>query len=265
MSEQPAPSEPLEPSVAQTVSGGATVQSTGDANVGGDVVGRDKILQTSTTVTNVGMAPEAVRRLVISVGVLVLVTAFCFFSGGIVVGFAALQAFQRPIPSTPAAAQDFQASLNQVQALPPGQAFQWAYTEADLSSYLHFILGPQIGFDARARLLSGDEVAFQGNWSGLLGLPVTVVTRMETNSPQLYHTVSAAVQILPLPNSNFGWVALPASAVQPLVDAINQNIGEGYTAKAIDFPQFESVASGETAPPLDAALRIIGLSATRQR
>ncbi len=49
---------------------------------------------------------------------------------------------------------------------------------------------------------------------------------METDSPQLYHTVSAAVQILPLLNSNFGWVALPASAVQPLVDAINQNIGQ---------------------------------------
>ena len=103
-------------------------------------------------------------------------TAFCFFSGGIVVGFAALQAFDRPLPSTEAAAQDFQANLEQVQALPPGQAFQWSYTETDLSSYMHFILGPQIGFDARARFLSTDEVAFQGNWSGLGGRPVTVVT-----------------------------------------------------------------------------------------
>jgi hypothetical protein len=236
------------------------VQPTGDAHVGGDVVGRDKVTQTTTTVTNVGMTPEAVRRLVMSVGVLVFVTALCFFSGGIVVGFGVLQAFARPLPSTPAAAQDFQASLDQVQALPPGQAFRWTYTETDLSSYVHFILGPQIGFDGRARFLSNDEVAFQGNWSGLLGLPVTVVTRMEPNSPQLYQPVSAAVQILPLPDSNFGWVALPVSAVQPLVDAINQNIGQGYTAKAIDFPQLEPTAGGGVAPPLNAALQLVGVS-----
>ena len=172
----------------------------------------------------------------------------------------ALQAFARPLPSTMTAAQDFQAGLDQVQALPPGQAFQWAYTENGLSSYLHFILGPQIGFDARARFLSSDEVAFQGNWSGMLGLPVTVVTRMETDSPQLYHTVSAAVQILPLSNSNFGWVPLPVSAVQPLVDAINQDIGQGYIARAIDFPPFKAVVNGESAPPLDAPLRIVGIS-----
>ena len=259
MPEQPTPSEPPEPSATQHVSGGVTVQSGGDVHVGGDVVGRDKI-QTTTTVTNVGMTPEAVRRLVLSVGALVFVTAFCFFSGGIVVGFGALQAFARPLPSTMAAAQDFQAGLNQVQALPPGQAFQWSYTETDLSSYMHFILGPQIGFDARARFLSSDEVAFQGAWSGMFGLPVTVVTRMDTNSPQLYRTVSAAVQILPLPNSNFGWVALPTSTVQPLVDAINQDIGRGYIAKAIDYPSFEAAASGGTAPPLEAPLRLVGTS-----
>ena len=63
---------------------------------GGDVVGRDKVTQTTTTVTNVGMTPEAVRRLVITVGALVFVTAFCFFSGGLVVGAVALQASGPP-------------------------------------------------------------------------------------------------------------------------------------------------------------------------
>jgi hypothetical protein len=190
---------------------------------------------------------------------MVFVTALCFFSGGIVVGFAALQAFQRPLPSTLPAAEGFQAGLNQVQALPSGQAFRWSYTETELSSYMRFILGPQIGFDARARFLSSDEVAFQGSWSGMLGLPVTVVTRMEADSPQLYHTVSAALQILPLPNSSLGWVALPASAVQPLVDAINRDIGQGYVARAIDFPSFQATASWGSAPPLEAPLRIVGI------
>ncbi len=259
MSEPPAPAEPPKPSVTQNVSGGVTVQPGGDTQIGGDVVGRDKVTQTTTTVTNVGMAPEAVRRLVISVGTLVFVTALCFFSGGVVVSFAALQAFNRPLPSSVAAAQDFQAGLSHVQSLPAGQAFRWSYAETDLSSYMHFILGPQIGFDARARFLSDNQVAFQGSWSGMGGRQVTVVTRMETNSPQVYHATSAAVQIIKLGDSSFGWVALPVSTVQPLVDAINQGIGTGFVAKAIDYPQFQLKANGEAAPPLESPLRIVGV------
>jgi len=259
MSNQTPTPEPAEPSVTQNVSGGVTVQPGGDVDVGGDVVGRDKVTQTTSSVTNVGMSPEAVRRLVVSVGMLVFVTALCFFSGGVVVSFAALQAFNRPLPSTMAAAQDFQAGLSQVQDLPAGQPFRWLYSETDLSSYMHFILGPQIEFDARARFLSDDQVAFQGSWSGLGGRQVTIVTRMEINSPQVYHATSAAVQILPLGDSSFGWVALPVSTVQPLVDAINQGIGTGYVAKAIDYPQFQPDASGQAAPSLEAPLQIVGV------
>ncbi len=112
MSEQPTPPELREPSVTQTVGGVVAVQPGGDIDVSGDIVGRDKVTQTTTNVTNVGMSPEAVRRLVLSVGGLARVTAFCFFSGGVVVGFGALQAFARPLPSTMAAAEDFQAGLN---------------------------------------------------------------------------------------------------------------------------------------------------------
>ncbi len=260
MSEQPTPSKPSEPSTTQNVSGGVTVQPGGDANVGGDVVGRDKVT-TTTTVTNVGMTPEAVRRLVITVGVLVFVTALCFFSGGLAVGAVALRAFDRPVNSTLAAAQDFQNNLNSnVLAVQSGQSFQWSYTETDLSSYLRFFLGPKIGFDGRARFLPNNEVAFQGTWSGLLGLPVTIVTRMETNSPQLYQTVSAAVQIVPVQNSNFGWAALPTSSVQPLLDAINQDIGRSYTAQSIEYPQFvTTTGDGSPAPSADAPLRIVGV------
>src|SRR5512139_3717531 len=121
MSEQPTPSEPRESSSTQNVSGGVTVQPGGDANVGGDVVGRDKVVQTTTTVTNVGMTPEAVRRLVITVGAMVFVTALCFFSGGIVAGAVAVQALGRPVDSSLPNAASFQAKLDQVNAAEPGQ------------------------------------------------------------------------------------------------------------------------------------------------
>ncbi len=257
MSEQPTPTPPPESSGTQNVSGGVTVQPGGDANVGGDVVGRDKVTQTTTNVTNVGMGPEAVRRLVITVGVLVFVTALCFFSGGILVGATALRAFDRPINSTVSAAQDFQSGLNEVKNLSAGRSFQWTYAETDLSSYTRFFLGPKLGSNWRARLLPNGEVAFQGNWSGMLGLPVTVVTRMEPNSPQLYHTTGAMVQVITVSNSDFGWVALPAFVVQPLVDAINQDIG-GFTASLVTPPPFVASPDGELAPPSEAPLQITG-------
>ena len=84
---------------------------------------------------------------------------------------------------------------------------------------------------------------------------------MEPNSPQVYHTVSAAVQLIPIDNSNFGWVPLPASVVQPLVDAINRDIGRGYTAKSINYPEFRPVAGGGTPVPLlNEPLQVIGVS-----
>ncbi len=258
MSERPTPTPPPESSATQNVSGGVTVQPGGDANIGGDAVGRDKVAQTTTNVTNVGMGPEAVRRLVITVGVLVFVTALCFFSGGILVGATALRAFNQQVNSTVAAAQDFQSGLTEVKSLPAGRSFQWTYTETDLSSYTRFFLGPKIGSDWRARFLPNGEVAFQGNWPGMFGLPVTVLTRMETNSPQLYHATGAMVQVIAVPNSDFGWVALPTFMVQPIVDAINQDIGQGFTASSIAPPPFLASPDGGSAPPSEAPFQITG-------
>lgn len=237
MSEQPPNQpEPRESSPLQNVSGGVTVQPGGDANVGGDVVGRDKVTQ-ATTVTNVGMAPEAVRRLVITVGGLVFATAFCFFAFGAVAAAAALNTFNRPVVSTEAAAKDFQQKLQTIATLSPGQAFEWKIDETDLSSYMRFILGPQIGFDGRARFTSNHQAVFKGPWSGVNNLPVMVVTTIQINSAQLFKTDSAYVQILPL-GDNLGWVPVPASTVQPLIDQINSNIKSGFAATDVRYPAF---------------------------
>src|SRR5512135_2938831 len=148
MSEPPTPSEPHEPSVTQNVSGGVTVQPGGDTQIGGDVVGRDKVTQTTTTVTNVGMAPEAVRRLVLSVGLLVFVTALCFFSGGIAVGAVALQALGHPVDSSVANAVSFKAKMDDVNSKEPGEPVVWGFTESELSAYFRHELGPHIGIAA---------------------------------------------------------------------------------------------------------------------
>ena len=236
MSEQPPNQpEPPETPLVQNVSGGANLQAADDINVGGDVVGRDKITQ--TTVTNVGMSPEAVRRLVITVGGLVFATAFCFFAFGAVTAAAALSAFNRELPSSPQAAADFQHQLQVIDAAPSAKAFEWQFEENDLSSYLRFILGPHIGFDGRARFLSSQQTSFKGRWSGVGNLPVMVVTTIPTNSAALYQTDRAYVQILPI-GDNLGWVPVPASTVQPLIDQINHNIGSGFVATGVRYPAF---------------------------
>ncbi len=254
MPEQPTPPEPREPSGTQNVSGGVTVQPGGDANVGGDVVGRDKVTQTTTTVTNVGMTPEAVRRLVITVGGLVFATAFCFFAFGAVAAAAALNTFNRPIVSTEAAANDFQRKLQTISALPAGQAFEWPFDETELSSYMRFILGPQIGFDGRARFTSSHQAVFKGPWSGVNNLPVMVVTTIQINSAPLFKTDSAYVQILPL-GDNLGWVPVSLSTVQPLIDQINSKIKSGFAATGVRYPPF--TPDGTPAGPLtiDGAAR----------
>jgi hypothetical protein len=236
MSEQP-PTQPESPEtpLVQNVSGGANLQAADDIHVGGDVVGRDKVTQ--TTITNVGMTPEAVRRLVITVGGLVFATAFCFFAFGAVTAAAALSAFDRELPSTQAAADDFQRQLQIIDAAPRGQTFEWQFEENDLSSYLRFILGPQIGFDGRARFLSSQQTSFKGPWSGVGNLPVMVVTTIQTNSADLYQTDRAYVQILPI-GDNLGWVPVPASTVQPLIDQINRDIGRGFVATGVRYPAF---------------------------
>jgi hypothetical protein len=262
MSDQPTPPEPQESLPAQEVSGGVTVQPGGDANVGGDVVGRDKVMQT-TTVTNVGMSPDAVRRLVISVGLLVFVTALCFFSGGIVAGVVALQALGRPVDSSLENAATFQAKLDQVNAAEPGQLIVWGFTESEISAYFRHDLGPRLGIapaTGRVRFLPEGQVQFYGRWSGFFNLPVLVITNIETDSATLYHTQSAAVRLFGDETDLFGLIALPAFVVQPLVDGINADIGHQVVAKEIRYPDFRPTVGGGSAPESDSELLIGGVA-----
>ena len=261
MSEPPTPSKPHEPSVTQNVSGGVTVQPGGDTQISGDVVGRDKVTQNTTTVTNVGMAPEAVRRLVLTVGMLVFVTALCFFSGGIAVGAVALQALNRPVDSSQPKAVSFKAKMDDVSTKEAGEAVAWSFSESELSSYFRLQLGSRIGLaedTGRARVLPSEEVEFYGRWSGFFNLPVLVVTTIEKNSPVLYHTQRAAVRLFGNEDSALGLIALPNFVVQPLVDAINADIGHQVIAKEVQYPPTVSVPNGTPRPVPDSELMIGG-------
>ncbi len=186
---------------------------------GRDIVGRDVV-----TITQTGFSEAAVQRLVITVGVLVFVTAALFFAGGIVVGgvFANLN---KPVGSSPEAAKAMQAKLDTLGQLRPGQKFIATFSEDEISSYVKFVAGPQLGLNnAKARVLDqSGRIALEGNYAGLGNAQIVSIIRLGVND-QPTQVESAAVQVLPTGNSTFGWVYVPPPLVQPLAGQIDDRL-----------------------------------------
>ncbi len=231
---QPAPAPPAAPAPAPTpapppvqVSGTVGGDVAGrdlnkELNAGRDIVGRDVVTSTSTTI--VGFSPKAVMQLVLSVGILVFVTAACFFSGGIFVGGAALVALERPVNSNnEAAARRFAEKLQLLQALPAGQFFQVIFTEEEISSYFRLVVAPTLpgGIrDGKVRLLDNGELVVGGQ-AGFLRDANFVATFAWQDVPgQPLRLKGAAVRLLP-GESAFGWVAVPGIALGPVTSQLN--------------------------------------------
>jgi hypothetical protein len=209
-------------------SGGVDFQD--DVSVQGDVAGRDVVRHTT-----VGYGPQAVQRLIITVGVLVFVTAACFFSGGVLIGSRVFAAFDRlpvdasgqSVQSSPQAAREFQAKVNAIQSLAPGQAFQFSFSEDELSSYINFQIGADLGLhDGKARFIEPGLVAIGGQMMDLGNLNAVATFRVQENAAQPLRLESAAVQLLSIRNSTFGWVSVPAGLLAPLADRANALLGD---------------------------------------
>lgn len=268
MSDQP---EPQLPGSVQSTSGGVKVGAD-DVAIGGDVAGRDIVKSTTvgddliqgnvTNVTNVGMSPQAVQRLLITVGMLVFVTAACFFAGGIFVGANVFTALNKPVGSSPDAAASFEQKINTVAQLQPGDTYQLRFTEDELSSYLKFVLGPQIGLsNARARVLGDGQFVVYGRYDDLGGLPIMLVGSPQPGSDQLFNVTQSSAQIVPIdsgqPNtiSPVGWVPVPNALVQPLVDKALAPAGQRYTFTNV------SVANPSAGAGSDATWTVINVRA----
>ncbi|MBP7693194.1 MAG: hypothetical protein KA764_14820 [Anaerolineales bacterium] len=219
------PSEPPRPE-PQPPAGGAHLDSAGDLTVGGDVAGRD-VVKNQTTI-HTGLSEKTVVRLVIIVGVLVFITAACFFSGGVVIGAAALTALNRPVGSDPAKAVVFEQKLAALNAIAPGQALTFAFSEDEISSYVKYILGPEIGFVAetgKVRLVNDEQVIVSGQLADLGGMEVAATFQLSDLPGEPLALQSAAAHVLDMGDTPFGWVALPTSLLQPAADQINARLG----------------------------------------
>jgi hypothetical protein len=191
---------------------GSNVAGGDQQNIGGDLVSGNKII---------GLSERFVLRLIVAVGVLVFFTAACFFSGGVVVSFAAINALNKPVGSSEPEARAMQQKLDTINRLPSGRAFNVSFTEDEISSYVKFIAGPQFGLnDGKVRLLDENKLVVAGHLDALGGAQVAATFRLTNGEPTL-QLESAAVQVLPLGNSSFGWVAIPSSTVQAVATQVN--------------------------------------------
>jgi hypothetical protein len=218
MSEE-TPNQGREDAPRPSGSGGVGFESQRDVNVGGDIAGRDVVSST----TNVGFGPREVQRLIVTVGAIVFITAGCFFSGGLAVGGVAFAALNTQVNSDdPAAAVSFQAKLQQLRALPPGQSFVFPFTEKEISAYFRQALAPQMGVTNGKIRLIGDRQLVVGGQGGVLGnLPFAATFELQNTPGAPLRLRAAAVQILRLENSSFGWVFVPTALLQPLEDNLN--------------------------------------------
>lgn len=240
MSDQsPSPTPPADPPRPNI-----NLEAGGDINAGTFVGGDMTTTTTTTTNTNVGFNAAQVQRLIITVAVLIFVTAGCFFSGGLVLGVGAFAALNsQNFASSQDAALSFQAKLNQLNALAPGQRFEFPFSEDELSSYIKFILGDQIGFaheTGKARLLAPGELVVGGELTSLGNVPVAATFEMTDVVGAPLKLKGAAVQVLRLGNLPFGWVAVPTIFLQGVEQDINHLFGTVELQDVIDQSQGET-------------------------
>jgi len=198
-----------------------------DVNVSGDVAGRDVVKSTTTNVTHVGFSEKAVQRLLLLVGAMVFVTAACFFTGGVALGFAAFPALAKQVGSSEGAAQSFQNKLAQVQALPAGQTTLFSFTEDELSSFVKFNLSEQLGFapqTGRARFVNDTSIVIAGQLESANNLQVAATFQLSNEPGQPLKLTGAAAQLFDT-GSALGWVAIPTGVLQPVQDRMNELMG----------------------------------------
>ena len=211
------------------VVGGDKMQAGRDI-VGGDVVGGSKAGRDIVTVS--GFSPAAVQRLIITVGVMVFATAACFFSGGIFIGATVFNSLERrptdpagnPTDSTLESALAMKAKIDDAKALPQGTEFGLPFSEVELSSYIRFVdqvEGTQFGLtDGKVRFIEPGVIAVGGRLAALANLPVAVTLEFSGQADTPLEVRGAAVQIIQIPNSSFGWIAIPTGLVQSFADQI---------------------------------------------
>lgn len=253
----PPPDKPPSSSTPPPAHGGIDI-SGGDVRAGHDIVGGDVIIghdQISGQNIRVeeGYSAAQVQRLVMIVGGLVFATAACFFIFGAISAAAIVGALNSPQSQPPnvQAAQSMQAKIDHVNNQPPGASFDEKFTETEISSYFHYVLGPNAHVsNGKARLLdTPGEIALGGNLDDAGGLPFLAQIKLTTDEVPI-ELQGAWIKILPTPEGvNFGWIPVTPFA-QGFASRLN-----GLLFGRAQFTDISQLAETGVGVP---ALRVLG-------
>lgn len=238
---EPQPAAPPQNSAPEAAPHASGVEiSGGEVRVEHDLIGGDQI-----TITQQGFSPAEVRRLVITVGLIVAATAAIFFVLGTTVSVVALVALQRPIPggSSLEAAQSMQNKIDNFKSLPPGQPFVVAVSEKEISSYFQYIAGPALGVtDGKVRFLDDPgSLVVGGNLKQFGNLPFAATFQLTTGA-EPFVLDQAWVKVLPTSGTTFGWVPV-TPLLRPFTKQLNDQL-----AGAVTFTSVQGLQNSVLAP-----------------
>lgn len=236
----------IERDTAREVAHGGIDIRGGEVRAGGDIVGGDvriagDAIRAQTVTVQRGFSASDVQRIVLVVGVLIFVTAACFFAFGAASAAAIVAIINRPLPggSSLEAAAAMQHKIEALNSLQLGQSFRVTFTEEEVSSYFRFVVGPQLGIsDGKARFMdTPGAIVIGGNLDAAGGLPFLARLNITTTAQPLA-LESVWLKVLPTPsNSGFGWIP-----VTPLAYQLGARINAWLFGK-VQFTQIEQVGA----------------------
>jgi hypothetical protein len=165
-------------------------------------------------------------KLGIALGVLVILLLLCGFSGGLLASkFVAITV--NPVPTNPGAGSAAIQELNSLQALPPGHVTRLAYDNVKATSLANALLiGPNSPItEIHIQFLDGGDVAVNARLKALGNRRVVVGFEVHTlNGRVVLVPKAAAIDILGLQGTTFGWVPVPVAFVSSFFTWLQQQL-----------------------------------------
>ena len=183
---------------------------------------------TSTGKSFLNLPPDRALRIGMIAGALLVLVLLCGFSGGVLASnFVSVTL--KPVPVSPTAGS---AAVGEISALPmmeSGETVQLAYDDVKATSladnllvrpdspvsevHMQFLESGDIGLNVRLKAL--------GNRRVVLGLDVRAENGRLIVTPK-----AVSLNVLEVPGSTFGWVAMPTSLVNPFISWLQSQLDQ---------------------------------------
>jgi hypothetical protein len=181
------------------------------------------------------MPPERALRIGITVGVAAVLVLLAAFSGGLIAGRYIRITFE-PLSGTPAATQGAVDQILTAAAAPSGAAVSVAFTNLEATSLATAALAdqslplsePQLRFTDPSMVVVKARLAPAGNREYVAAYTIAVADGRLVLQPE-----TVAMNLLGLPGSTFGWLAVPPGFIQPATDAIQGILDQ--TARSVRY------------------------------